>query len=182
MAPKLKCLDVRGDVTRISFLEASGFECIGSVGELCNVGLPTNQTMLACGLYAVSLPQGFTPRFIPLGQVRERCNVIKPRNADFLTRKWVRGVDIVYYGIAGLKSDRSLKERLSDLLKHAKGKTSASGPHGGGEILWQLSGYEALSIWVIPTKGAPTPKLLEKSVLRAFRNQTGMLPFANNRL
>jgi hypothetical protein len=91
-------------------------------------------------------------------------------------------VDIVYYGLAGFKSPRSLKKRLSDLINHGLGKTRDNGPHKGGEIMWQLQGYEGFSVWIKPTGYPPEPRKCEHGLLVKFRENTGKLPFANRQL
>ncbi len=93
--------------------------------------------------------------------------------------KWVKEVDIVYYGLAGKNSERSLRSRLNDLLNHGNGKVTDRGPHKGGEILWQLLDYEDFSLWILPTDGPPMPRDMEHEILTEFHRLTGKLPFAN---
>ena len=105
--------------------------------------------------------------------------MINPWEVERLEAKWVDDVEIVYYGLAGRKKPRSLKERLRDLLNHGNGKLTANGPHRGGEILWQLNGYKEFSLWVLPTDNPPVPRNLEKTIIERFQSITGKLPFAN---
>lgn len=180
--PRLETVEDHVDVCMITYLEETGFELLGTIGELLRFGLPTDRILQQCGVYAVTLPAGFTPRFLTPEEALEKGNVIRPRQEDYLREKWVRDVDVVYYGIAGLKSCRTLAERLDDLLRHSSGKTSTRGPHSGGEILWQLSGSDDLSIWAISTDGPPAPKTLETALLRTFKKVKRKLPFANRQL
>lgn len=180
--PRLETVEDHADVSMITYLEKTGFKRIGTVGELLRSGLPTERNLKRCGLYAVTLPKGFTPCFLSPKEVLKKGNVIRPREEDYLREKWVKDVDVVYYGIAGSKSCRTLAERLDDLLRHANGKTYTRGPHSGGEILWQLSDYDDFTIWALPTDGPPAPRTLETALLRTFKKVEGKLPFANRQL
>lgn len=66
-----------------------------------------------------------------------------------------------------------------ELTRCASGRTSRNGPHKGGEILWQLEGFEEFEVGYLPTGGPPARRGLEKALLRAFREAAGNLPFAN---
>jgi hypothetical protein len=59
---------------------------------------------------------------------------------------------------------------------------SASGPHKGGERLWQCSGWENfVSAW-LPTGPYPEPHDWEVAIGERFLELTGALPFANVRI
>ena len=68
---------------------------------------------------------------------------------------------------------------IIEKLNHGNGKTTDRGPHKGGEILWQLKGYEKFKVWVLPTTGPPVPRINEENLLKRFYDLIGKLPFAN---
>jgi len=91
--------------------------------------------------------------------------------------------ELIYIGCAGATtSSRSLHKRISDLLKHAAGQTSTSGPHKGGERLWQCVGWESFTLAWKGTGPYPEPHDLEVAIGRRFERLAGQLPFANVRL
>lgn len=169
---------IDGDVTKLSFLEKMKFKNIGLLGNIIEEGLPKLTELNQCGLYSITIPSDYKVDFIPPDNCMD-YNVINPWSVSKLTDKWVNNVDIVYYGIAGKQSQRSLQKRLTDLKKHGSGKITDRGPHKGGEILWQLKQYESFSLWVLPTGGPPTPRDMENTILHSFYNMVGGLPFAN---
>ncbi len=164
------------DVTKIKYLTDTGFINIGKVGDILVNGLPIIKELLDSGLYAVTKPDNYTLDFLSEDEVMKNGNVINPWEVKRLKNKWVDDVDVVYYGIAGKKSFRSLKKRLNDLIKHGNGKTSDRGPHKGGEIFWQLKGYKNFELWVLAREN---PREFEKELLRIFHKQTRKKPFAN---
>ncbi len=168
-----------GNPSEIDFLTYNGFEKIGTLSKLLKSGLPKNEKLNLCGVYAISIPNDYLPEYYSSDEAKKRGNVIKPWTVEKLKNKWVNNSDVVYYGLAGKKSLRSLNDRLGDLLRHGNGKTSTSGPHKGGEILWQLKNYEKFELWVLPTNGPPEPRNIEEWVLRAFHKELQKLPFAN---
>jgi hypothetical protein len=63
---------------------------------------------------------------------------------------------------------------LRQLIRHAQGQAVT---HTGGEIVWQLRGFQHLLICWRPCH---EPRESESSLLQAFRrSQEGKLPFAN---
>ena len=97
---------------------------------------------------------------------------------DCLTEKWVDSAEVLYVGVAGKKSPRKLRKRLQELLRHAGGHAIN---HTGGEILWQLEGYDRFLICWLPTGPPPFPLKLERSLIQAFKLDQGKRPFANRR-
>ena len=96
-----------------------------------------------------------------------------------LIAKWVPKAGVLYYGLAGSKGSRPITDRLTDLLHHAAGATNDRGPHKGGEILWQVRGYLAFSVWALATDEPPVPRQTEVALLQAFLKRYNRLPFAN---
>lgn len=165
------------DVTKIDFLRAKGFKSIGRIGHLFESGLPALEELNFCGVYAVAIPGDYQADFISPDIARKKGNVIKPWSLEELREKWVESVDIVYYGL----SFRPLKKRLRNLIRHGSGYATDRGPHKGGEILWQLVGYEGFGVWIYPTDPPPAPRDSERELLKSFCYQSGNLPFANCR-
>jgi len=166
-------------VTKKDFLINNGFIKIGTLSHLLNNNLPIIKALNSCGVYAITIPPNYRLGFIPPSETLKRGNVISPWSIEKLQSKWVKDVDIVYYGLAGIKSPRTLRARLNDLLQHGRGNTTDKAPHKGGEILWQLKGYENFHLWILPTENPPVPRETEYSLLFNFNKQTGKLPFAN---
>ncbi len=168
-----------GNPSNIDFLTKNKFEKIGTLSVLLEKGLPNNEKLNFCGIYAISIPNDYSPKYYSPEEVKIRGNVIKPWTIRKLKSKWVSNSDLVYYGLAGKKSFRSLNERLNDLLRHGNSKISSSGPHKGGEILWQLKNYESFEIWILPTNEPPEPRNYEEWILKTFHKKMNKLPFAN---
>ncbi|MBN2602545.1 MAG: winged helix-turn-helix domain-containing protein [Candidatus Thermoplasmatota archaeon] len=172
-------VNLKGNPSEIDFLTKNEFEMIGLLSDLLKNGLPNNENLNRCGIYAISIPNDYFPEYYSPNEAKIRGNVIKPWTVEKLKNKWVKNTDIVYYGLAGKKSFRSLNVRLGDLLRHGNGKISTSGPHKGGEILWQLKNYERFALWILSTGEPPEPRNYEELVLRTFHNEKQKLPFAN---
>lgn len=169
------------DLTSIDFLKRSGFEELGSFQTLINKGLPQNIKLNSPGLYAVTLPDNYIYKLLEEQTISTNNNVIKPWTTEKLNNKWIPDVEVIYYGLAGSNSPRSLKSRLQDFLEHASGKTTDRGPHRGGEIIFQLKNWETFSIWILPTGNPPEPRNLERELLERFHELKGKLPFGNRK-
>jgi hypothetical protein len=160
----------------------SPFQLVGTLGELFTNGLPNMDALRACGIYRILVPDGYSHSFIKPSDTIENGNVINPWPIGRLSAKWVPNTRLVYLGLAGARSSRSLRKRLNDLIRHGCGKTTDRGPHRGGEILWQLANYESFILEVIPTGDPPVPRQLERNLLAAFVRNHGQLPFSNRQL
>lgn len=171
-----------GDPRRVRHLKDNDFLLLGTIGQVMRDGLPLMPELNKSGIYSISTSGVYSPFFISQEETKNRKNVIRPWPEDKLREKWVNDSEIVYYGLAGHRSPRSLWSRLTDLIRHGNGKTSERGPHKGGEILWQLGGVENFRLWILPTEGPPIPRQLEKGILVRFRELAGMLPFANRQI
>jgi len=176
-------VDTEGqDVGTLSFLETSGFVRLGTVRDLIASGLPRDDALQDCGVYAIVAPSHYTPRYVPPDAAVVARNVIRPWAGEMLAGKWVVGAAVVYYGVAGRLDPRSLRKRLYDLIRHAAGKTTDRGPHKGGEIVWQLKGYKDFSVWALSTPEPPAPRDTEAKLLKAFEARYGSLPFGNRQI
>ncbi len=110
-------------------------------------------------------------------------NVINPWSLDRLRDRWLEGIELIYIGCAGATaSSRNLSKRLRDLLRHGAGLISTTGPHKGGERLWQCVGWESFELAWMPTDPYPEPHECEVAIGERFLELTGALPFANVRL
>jgi hypothetical protein len=162
-----------------SSLQELNFWHLGTIGDLMQRGLPNDSRLNHCGVYKLAVSSGYLSRFIPPDEARAAKNVINPWDVERLKSKWVLNTDIVYIGLAGRHTPRSLRKRLNDLLNHASGRTTDRGPHKGGEIVWQLRDHQQFHVWAAQTADPPIPRELEKALLQEFANAHGTLPFAN---
>jgi hypothetical protein len=163
----------------LSETEPAKFELIGTIGELMKTKLPKVPALTQSGVYQIRIHSGYKVGFRTEKEIEEAKNVISSWSLLQLEDKWVTNTTVIYIGLAGARSPRSLRKRLSDLLRHGNGKTTDRGPHAGGDILWTLTGYEDFEIWVMPTGDPPRPRNVERKMLAEFVNRHSKLPFAN---
>jgi len=118
-------------------------------------------------------------RIPPLGSnITERVVTLTQTDPPTEATHWTSAM-MVYIGLAGSRTPRSLRKRLDELLKHASGLTTDRGPHKGGEIVWQLRDYHQFHLWAAQTDDPPIPREIEETLLRQFAEAHGTLPFAN---
>lgn len=170
------------DVGKIKALKKLSFASIGHLDDLLKEGLPDNSDLKKCGVYAITKPKKYKPYYFNEETAKENGNVINPWSIEKLKKKWVLDCDIIYFGLAGRNKPRSLKDRLEDLIDHGHGKITDSGPHKGGEILWQLKDQINFEVWILPTGKPPEPRNLELQLNTRFKKLKGKLPFANRQL
>lgn len=168
-------------VHKKEFLTKSGFVNIGSIQNLQKKGLPKLDELNSPGIYAISKPNDYQPKYFDSNETKLIGNVIRPWGLVELSEKWIDDSEILYYGLAGAYTPRTLNSRLTDLINHSKGLISDRGPHKGGEIIWQLKGYENFEIWILATGNPPEPRNMEEKLLKQFYHITGKLPFANRK-
>lgn len=148
---------------------AAGFTGFRSVGKCIECGLPSGNPPSTSGVYILCTPEDFEPDFIPPDEARAAGNVHFPWKSERLAAKWVESAEVLYIG-----KSTELRRRLRQLIRHAQGRTVT---HTGGEIVWQLRGFQNLLICWRPCH---EPREYESSLLQAFRrSQKGKLPFAN---
>lgn len=169
------------NVTKEEFLNKSRFISIGIIRDLQTKGFPKIDELNSPGIYAITKAASYVPTYSSPEEAKINRNVIHPWTVQRLEEKWVKDADILYYGLAGANSPRSLKSRLTDLINHSKGLISDRGPHKGGEIIWQLKGYENFEIWIFATGNPPESRDLEEKLINQFHKITGQLPFANRK-
>ena len=164
-------------VVTVEDARAGGFRGFMAVGEILEKGLPPSDAWLnRSGVYLVCAPPGFRPEFIVPDKALD--NVTRPKSVEILEKEWVDGVEVLYIGAAGVgrNSRATLRKRLNQMLRHAQGRATN---HVGGQILWQLRGFEKLLICWHATEPPPAPRNLESSLLHAFERSRGNCPFAN---
>ena len=169
---------VKNNVTTKADLLMGRFKILGTMHYLQNYGLPQNPELEECGVYAVVIPPDYQVSFFSPEELDTR-RVVNPWQIEKLREKWVEGAEVVYFGMTGRKKPRSLKKRLTAMIKHSKGRTSNKGPHKGGEILWQLRGYGSFEVLYLPTDKPPRPRQIEKELISRFYRSTRKKPFAN---
>ena len=81
--------------------------------------------------------------------------------------RWLPNEPIVYIG----KTDRSIRKRVREFHRHQCGDTS---PHAGGQVVKLLQ----CDLWVYWAP-ANSPYATERTLIRAFRQEAGHVPFAN---
>ncbi len=167
------------NVTCREGLISLGFTGLGQWGRILEGGLPDDPILGHRGVYAVLTSQRCGPRFHSLKEARHNRNVIKPSIPERLNMRWVEDASVLYFGAAGVRSHRTLRERLNQMRNHCLGKTTDRGPHKGGEILWQVRGHQSFEVLALPTGEAPITRVWERSLITRFKQLTGRLPFAN---
>jgi hypothetical protein len=176
--------EIRWDTRFERSFRRRGFRGFVSLGD----AVGNRQTFLrnhadglgSAGVYAVFAPLDWTPTWKTRGRF---ANVINPWPLGRLCERWIEDVELIYIGCAGAtSSSRTLHKRIDDLLKHGGGKISASGPHKGGERLWQCIGWDVFTLAWKACGPYPEPHDLEVAIGERFLRLAGQLPFANVRL
>ena len=159
-----------------SDLIAQGFSGFTTICELQR-NIPRSEELSQRGVYAVVCSPTYRPSFIGPDKVRRNRNVIMPWSMEKLKKKWVPGVEVLYLGKAGSGAKKhTLRKRLTELIRHSMGKTTKHGPHKGGELLWQLRGYNDFEVGFLSTD---QPEKEEGRLIGLFLSNTGKMPFAN---
>ena len=86
---------------------------------------------------------------------------------DYERRRWLPNEPIVYIG----KTHRAIGNRVREFHRHKCGDTS---PHAGGQVVKLLQ----CDLWVYSSP-ANSPYATELTMIRAFRQEAGQVPFAN---
>ena len=173
---KIPKMQPNSDSLTKSSLESIGFMGFVTIRELQSTTYRSAE-LNKRGLYVVVCPRDYKPDFIDFDKARRSRSVIKPWSRDKLLKKWVPETEILYLDRAGDDTRQcSLRSCITDLVRHSQGKTTDQGPHIGGELLWQLKGYENFELGYLPTD---TPEAFEKSLLVWFYSRTGRVPYAN---
>ena len=129
-------------------------------------GIRINES--AIGVYVVAL----------VGDSNVGCRV----TAEFLTpaerQRWVPNEPVIYIGQT---TRQKLAKRISQFYRHKYGDKR---PHYGGQavklLLYPPSPCSPCDLWVYWSP-APDPRSSERTMLSAFKERVGKLPFANRR-
>lgn len=128
------------------------------------------------GVYLILRPATKTPRFLevsPGGHFKGRNPTV---SVERLERDWVPAAAVLYIGKAGGEaSGATLRSRLCSYLRFGFG---APVGHWGGRFIWQLHDHAELLVAWKPVADA---RGVEAALIREFRDQFGMRPFANLR-
>jgi hypothetical protein len=152
-----------------------GFSGFVPIGELMDKHC--EQVPPSPGIYIVSVPKGFAPKFLPNSPVLTyKRNLSAP--ARRIEENWVEGTTVIYIGETGSdRSEATLQSRLKKYMRFGAGKPQ----HRGGRYIWQLEGVRACPLAWRPLPEAD-PREAEKFLIKRFAEQYGRYPFANLRL
>lgn len=128
------------------------------------------------GVYVVVRSDKSAPEFLAKSEAGRFKNLDPAYSVDVLRQKWVPGANILYVGKAGPAPGRTLRKRVSELVRFGSGEPVG---HRGGRALWQLEGiWSARITWKVV---AGDPAGAERALLTKFERESGKLPFANFR-
>lgn len=126
------------------------------------------------GVYIVLRRGGSMPQFRKKSDAGWFKGLDPAYPLDVLQRKWVPGAEIIYVGKAGPGSRRTLRRRISELVRFGSGEGIG---HRGGRAMWQLEGiWSAQVAWKVT---GSDPRAAERSLLAEFQRRVAKLPFAN---
>lgn len=139
------------------------------------LALHRDQVPSACGVYVALRTASSAPSFLSKSPAGWFKGEDPTRPISVLQTKWVPGAEVVYIGKAGPSPRRTLRRRLSEFRDFGAGLPKA---HRGGSAIWQLADAQDLLIAWTATGGSD-PRETEKALLAQFREQYGLLPYAN---
>jgi hypothetical protein len=163
----------RLDFTEFSQKSPYGFSGFVPIEELMDKDC--EQVPLNPGIYIVSVPKGFAPKFLPNSPVLTyKRNLSVP--AQRLEEKWVEGTTVIYIGKAGDgRGEATLRSRLRRYMRFGAGKSAS---HRGGRCIWQLEGIRSCPLaWMLLPE--VNPRDAEKFLIKRFAGQYDRYPFAN---
>ncbi len=147
-------------------LRASGFSGFRPLASL-----DTDTAPKEGGVYVVVADPIQPPRFMPVsvgGHFKRKDPTV---HESVLRSKWIEECSVVYIGKA-----TSIRSRLRQYRDFGLGKPVG---HWGGRLIWQLENHaELLVCWRATNE---EPRQVEESLLAAFEQEFGQLPFANLR-
>jgi len=97
------------------------------------------------------------------------CELINGLEIDrsYEMQRWIPGEPVLYVG----QTIQPLRKRIGQFYHHTCGNRS---PHAGGQVILLVN----CDLWLYWAP-ADVPKAAETTMLEAFRQQVGKLPFAN---
>ncbi|MGH8251958.1 MAG: helix-turn-helix domain-containing protein [Steroidobacteraceae bacterium] len=126
------------------------------------------------GVYIVLCSGKSTPQFRRKSPAGWFKGLDPSYSLDELRRKWVSRAEVIYIGKAGPGPKRTLRKRISELVRFGSG---AEVGHRGGRAIWQLEGVWSARVAWKATRD--DPRAAEKSLLADFHRRFARLPFAN---
>jgi len=163
----------RADIQLHKVSEYPGFEGFIPLNQVRSrlLSVPTE-----FGVYIVIRPSGSMAKF----RERSEAGWFKDEDPSYpvevLRSKWVRDAGVIYIGKAGPTARRTLRRRISELVRF--GLCERVG-HRGGRALWQLQGvWDARIAWKVVRDN---PADAEQSLIAKFERKYGQMPFANFR-
>ncbi|MFB9164180.1 hypothetical protein [Arthrobacter psychrochitiniphilus] len=164
-----------------NFLELSGygfrgfipFDSIRQQRAHNDGGIPQSP-----GVYLVMRISPDAPRFLAKGfggtHKAQKANV----PISILEAKWVPDASVLYFGKASQrKFGGGLWDRVNEYAVAGRGQKHG---HRGGEHIWQLADAKDLLVaWKVTPGG--TEQQLEGSLIEAFEEHYGKIPFANRK-
>jgi hypothetical protein len=161
------------DFTEFSQESPCGFSGFVPIDELTDKNC--EQIPLGPGIYIVSVPKGFAPKFLPKSPVlsyKQKGKLKYPSvSVQCLEKKWVEGTAVIYIG-----QTVQLRSRLQTYMQFGSGIPAR---HHGGRYIWQLECVRScLVAWMSLPEG--NPKEAERFLIKRFAGQYGgRYPFAN---
>ena len=132
------------------------------------------------GVYIVYVRDDFIPTFLESSRGGHFKKKDPTLPVEELKTLWVAGASVLYIGSTGggEKSERTLRDRIRELLDFASGKPVG---HWGGRVLWQVKNAEQLFLVAWRTLPDEDPRIVKKKLIEDFRQKFGKRPFANLR-
>jgi hypothetical protein len=147
-----------------------GFGGFVPIKEL--MGKRCEQVSREPGIYIVSIPKGFVPKFLPNSPVSAYKGKNPSESVQKLKENWVTGTTVIYIGM----TTESLQKRLKRYMQFGTGRPTS---HYGGRLIWQLENIHSCPLAWMVLAGKNQIEEAEKSLIERFKKQYGRFPFAN---
>ncbi len=161
------------DFNNIEDLKKAGFIGFKTIQELF---VDSSQLPAMKGVYLVLSLNKQTPSYLQVGTGGHFKGKNPNVSIEELKNNWVEKTLVVYIGKAGNEnSNATLKSRMKQYFGFGQGKNIG---HWGGRLIWQLAASNNLLVcW----KSLPNenPRTYEKQLIKDFKHEFGMRPFAN---
>ncbi|AIY03023.1 hypothetical protein ART_3424 [Arthrobacter sp. PAMC 25486] len=130
------------------------------------------------GVYLVMRISHEAPTFLAKGFGGQHKHYPKNVPVAELALNWVPGASVLYFGKASQrKNGGGLYDRINE---YAVAGRDQKHKHQGGQYIWQMAdAKELLVAWKVTPAG--TEEQLESSLIAAFAERYGKIPFANRR-
>ncbi|MDF3282222.1 MULTISPECIES: hypothetical protein [unclassified Gordonia (in: high G+C Gram-positive bacteria)] len=141
--------------------------------------LPTADVPRGPGVYVVVRGTDEPPVFLDVSPAGHWKGRDPTELVDALQDRWVPESRVLYIGKAnvGTSGRRGLRRRLDEYRRYGSGEPVA---HSGGRRIWQLADHADLLVAWRETPDADAAAI-ESSMILAFAEHYGRLPYANAR-